>query len=302
VERRLLATSTPSLGRAEGLRRFQIANLPDEITFKNREVLAAFLGLAALSAFLWKLPRRRECALHGLLVLNILPLLWFGGRYIPMQPLSMWQRLREGGPEQRRVVDALGPQGLRLLEQAPDLHDLVFPGALSQLFKVHVFHGHSSLMIPNATSLGIADPTNAPGYCDYIYRSSAGEAGGKLVHAPANPRGHARFQWTEDTPRSVQIAAESLTRLELDISSGPVGDLIRTDSYYPGWRIEGDSAGAKMSFEPPCFSRIHVPAETRRLALVYEPRWLRPGLWIAGSVVVVFSILTALLAARGSKA
>jgi len=218
-----------------------------------------------------------------------------------MQPLAVWRQLLEGGPEQRRAAELLRPEGLRLLELTPDPNDFLFPGALSQLFKVHVWHGHSSMVIKNAHVLGLTASTNLPGYSDYIYRSLSGQPAGELVRQNNDSRGTARFHWAEETPRTVSITNESLTRLELAVSSGPAADLIRTDSYYPGWRIESDGTGAQMSFEPPCFFRIHIPAETRRLTLVYEPRWLRPGLWIAGGAVVIFGVLTAVLAARGTK-
>jgi hypothetical protein len=301
IQARILATPTASFGKAEALRRFQVANLPDEITFKNRETLAAALGLIGLGVVLLRLPNRRAVILHGLLVVNMVPLLWFGQRYIPMQPLAVWRQLLEGGPEQRRAAELLRPEGLRLLELTPDPNDFLFPGALSQLFKVHVWHGHSSMVIKNAHVLGLTASTNLPGYSDYIYRSLSGQPAGELVRQNNDSRGTARFHWAEETPRTVSITNESLTRLELAVSSGPAADLIRTDSYYPGWRIESDGTGAQMSFEPPCFFRIHIPAETRRLTLVYEPRWLRPGLWIAGGAVVIFGVLTAVLAARGTK-
>jgi hypothetical protein len=219
-----------------------------------------------------------------------------------MQPVAMWHQLRHGGPEQQRVAQALAPQGLRLLEVAPENHDFVFPAALSQLFKVHSAYGYSSLMIKNATLLGMVTETNEPAYCDYVYRTSANASTGELIRRSIDARGHARFCWTDATSRRVTVAQETLTRLELEISPGPAGDLIRTDSYYPGWHIESPHFGATMSFEPPCFSRIHVPADVRRISLVYEPTGLRLGLWLAGGTCLTLILLMAVAWQQQRKA
>lgn len=302
VERRFLAARSQAFGRAEALRRFQVSNLPNEITFKNRETVAAAFGLLALGIFLWKLPNQRVLALNSLMVVNFLPLLWFGQRYVPMQPLAMWHELRQGGPEQQRVAEALTPQGLRLLEMAPETHDFVFPAALSQLFKVHSAQGYSSLMIKNATLLGLVTETNEPAYCDYVYRTSANDSSGELIRRSKNSTGNSRFHWTDDTMRTVAVAQETLTRLELDISPGPAADLIRADSYYPGWRIQPLHDGVTMSFEPPCFSRIHVPANVRRISLFYEPSGLRFGLWLTGGTFFILVLLLAVFWKQRSSA
>ena len=71
------------------LRVFQVENLPAEITFQNRETLFAWLGLVALAVLVLSPARRNQTACWiGLLILNLLPVLWFCYRYVPRGDLS----------------------------------------------------------------------------------------------------------------------------------------------------------------------------------------------------------------------
>jgi hypothetical protein len=110
VETRFLERqrSNPSLDEATALRHFQVANFPNEITFRNREVLFAAAGLFALGVWLLR-PAKPSFWINAILLLSTLPLLWFMHRFIPMQPMVLWERIRAGGPEQRRVVETMAP-------------------------------------------------------------------------------------------------------------------------------------------------------------------------------------------------
>ncbi|PYI82173.1 MAG: hypothetical protein DME26_18540 [Verrucomicrobia bacterium] len=292
--------SNTSLDEAIALRKFQAANFGNEVTFKNRETLVAFLGLLALGVFLLRTPTVKWVWLNGILVLSTLPLLWFAHRYIPMHPISLWEKLRAGGPEQRRVIDALRENGLRVRETAPGQHEYVFPGALAQLFKVHTLQGHTSLGLMHAgyvtNASGDLDPTSY----DVEYRSPArGMERGELIRRSAGPP--ARIRWAGPGERSVSIVEETLNTITLAVNAGPPGGLIRTDTYYPGWQVAPESAGVKLTFEPPCFARIQVPAQTTRIRLVYAPCWWRRGICVAALAGLLLSILLVVLFRRLGK-
>jgi len=286
------------LDQAPALRKFQVANWPNEVTFKNPETALAFAGLIALGLTLVRPPARPRLWLHSILVVSTIPLLWFDHRYIPMQPMALWEKIRAGGPEQRRVSENLDADGLRLLESAPGGHEHVFPGAMAQLFKAHVLHGHSSLTLRHA-GFKDADGLVPPPLYDYEYSSPArGRESGELRARKDGPS--ARFHWAAPLERKVGIVAETLCTLTLDVAPGAAGDLIRTDTYYPGWRMSPAVPGVTIRFEPPCFSRIHVPAGVTRLRFKYEPRFWRPGLFLAaGSAVLTVVLLMA--SARRSR-
>lgn len=291
VEARFLEAqkTNPSLDAAEKLRRFQVQNFASEVTFKNPETVLAFLGLIALGFFAFRPARSRLLALNGILIVSTLPLLSFGHRFIPMHPFTLWERICAGGPEQQRVAAELRPQKLRLLESAPGSYENVFPGAISQLFRVHALRGYSSLMLSNASFIIDASGRVPARLYDYEYRSETrGLERGELRSA-----GHAepsRFQWGNTTGRQVTVTDETLNTLSLAIESGEAADLIRTDTYYPGWRAFSGPAELEVRFEPPCFSRIHITSRTTQIRFLYEPRHWRAGLWLAG-LAGVFLIL-----------
>jgi hypothetical protein len=287
------ATNT-TLEEANDLRKFQVANFPREITFRNREPLVSFLGLVAVGIFLLRPPAtRRGGWLCAILVLSSLPLLWFMHRYVPQHPIALWEKFRAGGPEQQRVVDAVKACGLRLREIVAGGHDYVFPGANAQIFGVHVLQGHSSLKLRHAGLMTDDAGAPDPQYHDVLYRSpTVGLERGDMTLREGI--GLSRYRWAGATMRQVEIAAETLNTITLTIGPGPAGELIRTDTHYPGWRVSAETPGATLRAEPPCFARLSVPAGMTRLKLVYEPRWLRPGIWIAaGGGILILGLLLA---------
>jgi hypothetical protein len=274
-----------TLDEATALRQFQVGNFSNEVTFKNRETLVAALSLVALGAYLLRPPAARRVGLHLLLVLSTLPLLWFTLRYIPMQSVALWENLRAGGPEQRRVVEAARAASLRLRETVAGPHEMVFPGALAQVFQVHSLQGYSSLQLQHAGWLTDAAGQKNAALHDFEYRSLArGNAQGDLVRRAEGPP--ARFHWAGSVQRSVEIVEETLNTITLAIGPGPAAELIRTDTYYPGWRVWSESGEISFTVEPPSFMRILVPPTVSKLRLAYEPRGLRISTGVAGGAGV----------------
>ncbi len=281
--------TNPALNSVEPLRRFQVQNFANEVTFKNPETVLTSLGLVALGFFALRPARSRLLALNAILVLSTIPLLSFGHRYIPMHSFALWDKIRAGGPEQQRTVAELQPKGLRLLETGPGMHEQVFPGAISQLFSVHGMHGYTSLMLSNAGFLRDTSGNVPTRFYDYEYRSNIRG----LEQGELRPAGHtepSRFQWLNATGRTVTVKDETLNSLILAMEPGDAADLIRTDSYYPGWRAFSGSSELGVGFEPPCFSRIHVPSQTTELRFIYEPRHWRAGFWTAGIASIFLSL------------
>ena len=108
----------------------------------------------------------------------------------------------------------------------------------------------------------------------------------------------ARFHWSEPLERKIAVASETLCTLTLDVAPGRAGDLIRTDTYYPGWQVSPVAEEVKMQFEPPCFTRIHVPGDVTRLRFQYEPRFWRLGLCIAAGSAALIAVLLAVIVKR----
>jgi uncharacterized membrane protein YfhO len=131
-----------------------------------------------------------------------------------------------------------------------------------------------------------------PIYYDYEYRSAArGSATGEL--ARSSQTGLSRFRWSYDSSRKIAVKDETLTKLTLTLEPGKAGDLIRTDSYYPGWRAFTASGELKVEFEPPCFMRITIPPDTSEVRFLYQPRSWRTSLWIAALAAVALWFLMA---------
>jgi hypothetical protein len=284
IEARVLQEDQKKPDPAPALRRFQVANWPNETTVKNPETALAFAGLIALGLMLVRQTSSSQLWRHATLVLSTLPLLWYAHRYIPMQPAALWDKIRHGGPEQHRLMETLRPERLRLLETAPGKNEHAFPRGLAQLYGVHVLHGHTSLVLPH-TGRVLVNGSVDPALYDFEYRSSRrGLEQGELLPRPGPP---ARFHWSSPLERKVSIISETLCTVTLDIAPGPTGDLIRTDTYYPGWRVVSPARQVSLNYEPPCFTRLHIPAEVTRVRLQYEPRWWRLGIGIAAVSAVL---------------
>jgi hypothetical protein len=257
-------------------REFQIKNLPKEISFANPAAFVAFLSLLCLAGLLMVPAWRQNPAIIGLLLaLNLAPAVLFCARFVPRQPLSYWQRLLAGGPAQQAAINAVGPEHLRLLESAALRNDFVFPDALEHLYRVHTVHGYSALVPPTLQSLGLATNQEYRAYtADYLVRN------GELQRLSTN--GITRFRWLDARQRAIQVQESSLTEIRLLLSPGGTGTLLWTDTFYPGWRATIDGRPVTLRREPPCFTRIEIPADSQTVILSYRPRFLTRGLVACG--------------------
>ncbi len=265
------------LDSAPALRGFQVENLPAEVSFKNPETILAFLGLLSLSMMLvfpgW---RSRSAPLLVLLALNLTPAVLFTRRFVPRQSLSLWRGLCEGGPEQKRVMGALGNTAFRLWDITAGLHDQLMPNALPHLYQVRAVHGYAALRPQNLYLLPQDEQQKwLPQIADWVYRSPKSSDGAAMFQRNETP-GLARFQW-RGAARRFSVAERRLDEVRITFDAGETGQLLWTDTHYPGWRAILDGCSVPLAKVNPCFSLIDVPVGGRELVLRYEPRLLRVG-------------------------
>jgi hypothetical protein len=256
-----------NLDETPALRSFQVKNLPNEISLLNPETFAALLSLIALALYL----RRTRPPPFGqlvLLTLNFLPVIFFFSRFIPNHPVVYWDRLVTGGPEQRRVAAALNPKHLRLLEESPGLHEMLFPNNMGHLQHVHTVHGLSALQPASVFHWPLPEQPPAELVSDFVYRSDRrGEEMGELMRVTTD--GMSRLS---SGHRKVAVAAETMNTLTVSIESGPADQLVRTDTFYPGWRAQLDGKPIPLEHGTSPFSTIQLPASETISAITYNYR------------------------------
>jgi hypothetical protein len=277
----------PFGGLSARLRAYQAHHFPHEITFGNPETLFAWLSLAMLAGWLFaasaRAPRRR---LALLLTLNLLAPLLFLHRFVPHGKLEWWHRLQAGGPEQKAVAQVIGPGGWRLGESAPGEFAFLFPANFGHFQGLHTQAGYQAL---EPLSLAWMPGLDAEKYCDAWYRTPAVRVTGSLTLEPH--AGHARFSWQNGDSRPIAIAGETLNRLELWFPAGAAGTLLRTDTFYPGWKAAtGDGRPLALNKAQEVFTRVEIPAGTSHVTFSYEPTGWRLGL--AGALLAL-AVLTA---------
>lgn len=270
-----------SSGPSVGLREFQIRNWPREVTFRNPEPLFAAAGLLALSLVLWRPSlRQRHGAWTALLLLNAVPVVLFAHRFIPRHSVELWHRLEAGGPELRRVALAMRAEE-RLLDLAPQSVAQLFPNELQHLQRIRTVHGYAAVQPRSIANVNVAArPEFQNEVADWIYETSADASTSGVLREISAP-GLARFHWRQAIPRSFRVESHGLNRIRVTFEPGAAGELLWTDSHFPGWRATLDGRGTALQFVPPVFSAITIPADARELVLLYRPTFLRLGSGLA---------------------
>jgi len=273
-----------SLDSAPKLRAHQIEVLPREVTFANPSALLAWLSLAGLAGWLLQ-PGLRERWFAGtaLLTLNLVPVLIVGQQFVPRHPIQLWDRLREGGPEQRKIMARLQGSSLRLREIAPGPHEMAMPLALPLLYQVRCVHGYASVRPRGLTDLSAHEQETWSGeMSDWIYQTDErGKPEGTL--RPNLTADNSRFQWRGPLQRRFTVEDLTLCQMRLKFEPGPSGTLLWTDTFYPGWTARADGAPVAIKKHPPCFSTVAVPENATELVLRFRPRLLGLSMALAGA-------------------
>ncbi len=288
---------------AAALRNFQLHSMADEISWRNPETIFAFVSLLLLAAMLAR-PTWRTARFAGpvLLVVNLLPVLLFYSRFVPQQPAGLWQALLAGGPEQKRVAEILGDEH-RLVEVEPTQKrsgfEKLFPDDFGHFYKVHTVHGYSALQ-PRSLAF---QPSNAPAGLLADYSFTCLEPGLPTGHLERLTKDHlARFTFENQMGRSVHIAEETLDTVRVTFTPGTAATLIRSDTFYPGWRAFSGSREIPIRAEAPCFSALDVLAGESSVTFRYEPTGWRTGLFLCGgSLLIIVSGLALVSLRRNSR-
>jgi hypothetical protein len=275
--------ANPTLDASPALRVAQIERLPGELSFQNPEPVLAGLSLLGLGWLL--LPsghRRARLGLPALLALNLMPAVVFCGRFIPHQPVTLWQQIRAGGPEHHKVAPLLTDKPTRLFETAPGVNERLFPHALAHLFRVRIVQGYAALQPRSLSGLPPEEQQRyLPQLADYVYHSATRGLRAGLLTTNSTP-GLARFQWLIPSSRTITVRDVSLGTIELTISAGDPATLLWTDTQFSGWTCRANNQSIPLEPTAPCFTRLSVPAGPQTLLLHYRPTYLTLGLVLAG--------------------
>jgi hypothetical protein len=283
VVHRKAAGSATALEADSALRDRQIASLPKEVTFANPETVLGCLSLLALAAMMLRPGlRSRAWTAHGLLALNLAPLLLFYGRFNPAHDITLWRRLLGGGAEQTRLLALPSARSVRLLEEAPAAHDLLLPYNFAHFYRVRSIGSYSALQPPGAYFLPDEEKTRwRVRLADYVYTTDArGDAAGHLRMVES--AGLARFHWVNPSRRQFEIEQDSLCEIRLRFEAGEAAEFLWNDTRYPGWSVHTEMGELQSEPTEPCFNKIQVPAGACQVLFRYEPTYFRASLWLAG--------------------
>ena len=139
----------------------------------------------------------------------------------------------------------------------------IFPGATAIYYHVHTFSSYAAFFLKTPEEREHLPPSNVT----YITRAP-GVTTGRLDQSRAHEQ--LRFIWQGEASRRITIAKETFNSVWLDLEPGPAGEILRTDSYYPGWSVVTPGVNpvpGKMQ----CFS---VPAGVNQVQFRYRPRFL----------------------------
>jgi hypothetical protein len=273
-----------SFAETPALRSFQVENLPHEISWQNPETIFAFVSLVALAIYL-RQPRSGAFGRVALLVVNFLPPIFFFCRYVPDDPAANWERLLAGGPEQRRVAAALNPGHLRLLEESPGLNEMLFPNNMGHLQQVHTVHGLSALQPASLFHWPSDERPPAELVSDFVYRSDhRGEEVGELTRV--TNEGTSRLSCSH---RKVAVVAETMNTLTVRIEPGSADTLVRTDTFYPGWRAQVDGEPIPVEHSTVPFSTVKLPASKTGFTITYayRPSFAAVTTWLSAIAVLI---------------
>jgi hypothetical protein len=266
--------NNPTLPPVPEFRAYQVANLGREISLRNPETGAAVVGALGL---LLVLRSRKSAGNHrnvllsqAVLAVNLLPLLLFAHRFMVRQPVELWKRLLHEESPQSRLAGWLGSQ--YRFQDSGGRFERLYPGAMPQLFGVHSTHGYSSFPLPamdgEIKALGL-DFVNADVGEDWSGDSSLSQK--PILRPPSS--GTSRFQWEARVERPVKVLRESLNQVTIQVVAGSAGTLVRTDRYYPGWRVS-QPKDLPWQVLGNSLLAVQVPAAETTLTFSYAPRYL----------------------------
>jgi hypothetical protein len=221
--------------------------------------------------------------------------IFFFSRYIPDYPVAYWERLLAGGPEQRRVAETVNPDHLRLLEKAPSLSDMLFPNDMGHLQQVHTVHGYSALQPLSLYNWHPAGESSPQPIADFSYSSEErGAPTGDFVRLSDSKNSRIHCQ-----QRPVRITEETMNTLTVSIGPGAADQLVRTDTFYPGWRAKLNGQSIPLEHGASPFSTINIPANEAASIVTYS---YRPSYFVlTTSISIVAGLIIIGLLTTGTR-
>lgn len=269
----------PSSITSPALRSFQIRSFPVEVGPANPEILLSWLSLFLLivgTRFSRPMGRR---LIHGALALSLAGLFLFYARFTPCQPVSQWEKLREGGPVHQQIFACPAWKQARFYEETTLFQERVFPNALAALYGVHVVHGYSALQ-PESLFFHLTPPLVFPP--SWVADWKISRHGQITLFSPDHRSGETcRLIWEGSPERKITILDETANRLLLELSPGWSGRVIRTDTFFPGWQLRDKKGSSPLQKLDPCFGLSNLPAHdaVTSLSYVYLPQTFWAGLF-----------------------
>ena len=101
-----------------------------------------------------------------------------------------------------------------------------------------------------------------------------------------------------DDPGQILRRSYGLSRLTFDLALNGPAVFVLSDTYYPGWRAYIDGREAPIYRANHAFRAVVLPAETRRLEFVFQPRSVQIG---GGISILGWGILAAVVLVRGRQ-
>jgi hypothetical protein len=270
---------------ASALRKFQVDNFASEVSLLNPETIFSLIGLlltsAAMSAA--SAQNRRNLAYCAVIV-SLLALINFSGRFIPDQPMELLKRLKIGGLTQQQAIELVRENKGRILDR--DMQ--VFPYAMGALYRVHTVHGYSALQ-----PLGIfhrpADSLLPVAYgADVSVGLSKVET--LLIEDLSSVPLQGRFHSIDDE-QSIQVSEERLNSLRLNSAKGPLTPFYRTDTPYPGWTVSPSDRVTMFPKEVFTFFSFQSITSPSQLVLFYKPTYLSRASFVASVAAVTLLVM-----------
>jgi hypothetical protein len=228
-----------------------------------------------------KVPRRVEVAVFVLAVINVVPLLHFGFRFIPRAPIETWHAVLKGGPAIQTARKLVG-DSLRFAETDPGRRFNLIPGNTAIYYGIHTLVGYTGLpLFPNGKEFAKRE-------ANFVYNNKRVTGADGEFLSP-NPDKNVRFIWKNASTRLVRITRETMNTITLEIASGPAATLIRTDTYYPGWHIVAPT-NCKWGRDSSGYFAIDVPPNATEVTLAYSPRGLRTAVWVSLGGLLLLSL------------
>jgi len=88
----------------------------------------------------------------------------------------------------------------------------------------------------------------------------------------------------------VTLVEDGSQRIRIQLSANSPGTLIIADTWYPGWTASVDGLECDIQKAFGCFRAIPVPTGVRSIAVTYQPREFRRGLWVTFAAIFVICI------------